>query len=134
MLGGRIAKARRGELAVPLPSGFVRRPSGEVILDPDEQVRTVIALVFSLFDRIGTVGGVLCCLADNRIQVGIPLRGGPGRGELAWPRPARAMIQNMLRNPAYAGIYAYGRSSFDPRKRQRGRPYSGRRRAGTGEW
>jgi DNA-binding MarR family transcriptional regulator len=134
MLGGRIAKARRGELAVPLPSGFVRRPSGEVILDPDEQVRTVIALVFSLFERIGTVGGVLCYLADNRIQVGIRLREGPDRGELAWRRPSRAMVQNMLRNPAYAGIYAYGRSSCDPRKRQPGRPYSGRKRAGTGEW
>ena len=38
MWSGRLAKARRGELAVPLPAGFVRRPSGEVALDPDEQV------------------------------------------------------------------------------------------------
>ena len=90
MWSGRIAKARRGELAVPLPAGFVRRPSGEVVLDPDEQVRAVIALVFSLFDRIGTVGGVLCYLAGNRIQVGIRLREGPDRGELTWRRPSRA--------------------------------------------
>jgi DNA invertase Pin-like site-specific DNA recombinase len=118
MLGGRIAKARRGELAVPLPAGFARRPSGEVILDPDEQVRTVIGLVFSLFDRIGTVGGVLSCLADDQVQIGIRLREGPDRGELAWRRPSRAMVQNLLRNPAYAGIYAYGRSTRDPRKRE----------------
>ena len=39
MWSGRIAKARRGELAIPLPIGFARRPSGEVVLDPDEQVR-----------------------------------------------------------------------------------------------
>jgi hypothetical protein len=39
MWSGRIGKARRGELAVPLPIGFVRRLSGEVVLDPDEQVR-----------------------------------------------------------------------------------------------
>jgi DNA invertase Pin-like site-specific DNA recombinase/DNA-binding MarR family transcriptional regulator len=134
MAGGRIAKARRGELAVPLPSGFVRRPSGEVVLDPDEQVRSVIALVFSLFDRIGTVGGVLACLADNRIQVGIRLREGPDQGELTWRRPSRAMIQNMLRNPAYAGIYAYGRSSGDPRRRQPERPYGGRKRVERGQW
>jgi DNA-binding MarR family transcriptional regulator len=134
MQGGRIARARRGELAVPLPSGLVRRPSGEVVLDPDEQVRTVIALVFSLFDRIGTVGGVLSYLADNRIQVGIRLREGPDRGELEWRRPSRAMIQNMLRNPAYAGIYAYGRSAGDPRRRQPGRPYSGRKRVESGQW
>ena len=134
MAGGRIAKARRGELAVPLPSGLVRRPSGEVVLDPDEQVRAVISLIFSLFDRMGTVGGVLAHLADNRIQVGIRLREGPDQGELTWRRPSRNMIQNMLRNPAYAGIYAYGRSAGDPRRRQPERPYSGRTRVERGQW
>ena len=134
MAGGRIAKARRGELAVPLPSGLVRRPSGEVVLDPDEQVRAVITLIFSLFDRIGTVGGVLAHLADNRIQAGIRLREGLDQGELAWRRPSRNMIQNMLRNPAYAGIYAYGRSSGDSRRRKPDRPYSGRKRVERGQW
>jgi DNA invertase Pin-like site-specific DNA recombinase/DNA-binding MarR family transcriptional regulator len=134
MAGGRIAKARRGELAVPLPSGLVRRPSGEVVLDPDEQVRAVISLIFGLFDRIGTVGGVLAYLADNRIQVGIRLREGPDQGELEWRRPSRAMLQNMLRNPAYAGIYAYGRSAGDPRRRKPERPFSGRTRVERGQW
>jgi hypothetical protein len=134
MWSGRIAKARRGELAVPLPAGFARRPSGEVVLDPDEQVRTVVSLVFSLFDRIGTVGGVLAFLADNGIQVGFRLREGPDQGELTWRRPSRNMIQNMLRNPAYAGIYAYGRSSGDPRRRKPGRPYSGKTRVERGQW
>lgn len=134
MWSGRIAKARRGELAVPLPAGFARRPSGEVILDPDEQVRTVVALVFSLFDRIGTVGGVLAHLADNGIQIGFRIREGPDQGELTWRRPSRTMVQNMLRNPAYAGIYAYGRSSGDPRRRQPGRPYSGKTRVERGQW
>ncbi|MBO0775520.1 MAG: recombinase family protein [Actinobacteria bacterium] len=134
MWSGRIAKARRGELAVPLPAGFARRPSGEVILDPDEQVRTVISLIFSLFDRIGTAGGVLAFLADNGIQIGFRLREGPDQGELTWRRPSRNMIQNMLRNPAYAGIYAYGRSAGDPRRRQPGRPYSGKKRVERGQW
>src|SRR2546423_505907 len=38
MASGRLAKAGRGELAVPLPAGYARRPSGEAALDPDEQV------------------------------------------------------------------------------------------------
>jgi len=134
MWTGRLAKARRGELAVPLPSGFVRRPSGEVALDPDEQVRAVVRLVFDLFDRLGTVNGVLCFLADNRIQVGVRVREGPGRGELVWRRPSRAGVQNMLRNPAYAGIYAYGRSTTDPRRRQAGRPFTGRVRTAREDW
>src|SRR5262249_31626762 len=141
MWTGRIAKARRGELAVPragglggLPAGLVRRPSGEAVLDPDEQVRAVVRLVFGLFERLGTVGAVLGFLADNRIQLGIRLREGPGRGELAWRRPSRVTVANMLRNPAYAGIYAYGRSTLDPRRRQPGRPCTGRVRVGRDGW
>jgi DNA invertase Pin-like site-specific DNA recombinase len=134
MWSGRVAKARRGELAVPLPAGLARRGSGEVVLDPDEQVRSVVRLVFDLFERLGTVGAVLGFLADNRIQLGIRLREGPGRGELAWRRPSRAGVTNMLRNPAYAGIYAYGRSTLDPRRRQPGRPCTGRVRVGRDDW
>ena len=134
MWSGRIAKARRGELAVPLPTGFARRPSGEVVLDPDEQVRSVVRLVFDLFERLGTVGAVLAFLAGNRIQLGVRLREGPGRGELAWRRPSRVTVANMLRNPAYAGIYAYGRSTLDPRRRQAGRPFTGRVRQPREQW
>src|ERR1700748_2911017 len=105
MWSGRMAKARRGELAVPLPAGFDRRPSGEVVLDPDEQVRAVVRLVFDLSERLGTIGAVLGSLADNRIQLGIRLREGTERGELAWRRPSRAGVTHMLRHPAYGGIY-----------------------------
>jgi len=134
MWSGRLAKARRGELAVPLPVGYTRRPSGEVVLDPDEQVRAVVRLVFDLFERLGTVNAVLCFLADNHIQLGVRLREGPERGELQWRRPSRAGVQNMLRNPAYAGIYAYGRSTIDPRRRQAGRPFTGRVRTEREDW
>jgi DNA invertase Pin-like site-specific DNA recombinase len=134
MWSGRIAKAGRGELAVPLPIGFARRPSGEVVLDPDEQVRSVVGLVFDLFERLGTIGAVLGFLADSHIQLGVRLREGPERGELAWRRPSRAGVTNMLRNPAYAGIYAYGRSTLDPRRRQPGRPCTGRVRLGRDQW
>src|SRR5260370_18170958 len=134
MWSGRVAKARRGELAVPLPAGVVRRPSGEVVLDPDEQVRAVVRLVFELFERLGTVGAVLAFLADNHIQLGVRLREGPERGELAWRRPSRVTVANMLHNPAYAGIYAYGRSTLDPRRRPPPRPCTGRVRLGRDQW
>jgi DNA invertase Pin-like site-specific DNA recombinase len=134
MWSGRIAKARRGQLAVRLPIGYLRRPSGEVVLDPDEQVRSVVRLVFDLFDRLGTVNGVLCYLADHHIQLGVRLYDGPERGDLVWRRPSRAGVQNMLRNPIYAGIYAYGRSTLDPRRRQAGRPHTGRVRLEPQAW
>src|SRR5215216_2120711 len=50
MHAGRQAKAERGALFFNLPRGYVRRPSGEVALDPDAQVQAVIRLVFALFE------------------------------------------------------------------------------------
>jgi DNA invertase Pin-like site-specific DNA recombinase len=134
MWSGRLSKAQRGELVVALPAGFVRRPSGEVMLDPDEQVRAVITLVFDVFDRLGTVNAVLAYLADNGIELGMRVREGPERGEVAWRRATRAGLQNMLRHPAYAGIYTYGRTRLDPRKRQAGRPTTGRVRTAREDW
>ena len=71
MASGRLAKASRGELAFPLPAGYVRRPSGEVALDPDEQVQAVIRLVFGLFEQLGTVHAVLRLLVEHRVQIGL---------------------------------------------------------------
>ena len=67
MASGRLAKAGRGELAVPLPAGYARRSSGEVALDPDEQVQAVIRLVFGLFDQLGTVHAVLRFLVAHQV-------------------------------------------------------------------
>lgn len=51
MQAGRLAKAGRGELALPLPIGYARRPNGEVVFDPDEQVQSLVRLVFRLFSE-----------------------------------------------------------------------------------
>jgi DNA invertase Pin-like site-specific DNA recombinase len=82
MASGRLAKAGRGELAVPLPAGLVRRPSGEVALDPDEQVQAVIRLVFGRFEQLGTVHAVLRFLVGHQVQIGMRERSGPGKGEV----------------------------------------------------
>jgi DNA invertase Pin-like site-specific DNA recombinase len=134
MWSGRIAKARRGELAVLLPIGYVRRPSGEVVLDPDEQVQAVVRLVFDTFGRLGTIGAVLAFLVDSGIALGVRRQEGAERGDLVWRRPSRVTLTNMLRNPAYAGVYAYGRSTLDPKRRRAGRPFTGRVRVARGNW
>lgn len=88
MWNGRIGKARRGELAVPLPVGYLRRQDGEIVLDPDEQVQAVVRLVFDLFEELATINAVLAFLVDHGIQMGIRVREGPGRGELSGAVPA----------------------------------------------
>src|SRR5262249_30506614 len=135
MASGRQAKASRGELAFPLPAGYVRRPSGEVALDPDEQVQAVIRLVFPLFAQLGPGHAGLRFLVGHQVQIGMRERSGPGKGEVVWRAPHQTGLVNMLRNPAYAGIYAYGRSRTDPCRRQPGHEHSGRRRRlDAGEW
>jgi DNA invertase Pin-like site-specific DNA recombinase len=124
---GRLNKARRGELAIPVPTGYVRRPSGDVAFDPDEQVQTVVRLIFRQFAALGTLNAVLRYLVRHEIQLGIRVRAGPGTGDLEWHRPNRMTLQNLLRNPIYAGAYAYGRRQVDPRRQRPGRPSSGRR-------
>lgn len=123
---GKLNKARRGELAFPLPIGYVRRPSGEVTFDPDEQVQHVVKLLFRKFDELGTLHALLRYLNQHDIQLGVRVREGLAKGELEWRRPNRMTLQNLLKNPVYAGAYAYGRRQVDPRKQQPGRPRSGR--------
>jgi hypothetical protein len=111
---------------MPVPMGYVRRPSGEVIKDPDEQVQATIALVFDQFERQGTLNGVPQFLVRHHLQLPQRVRGGPRKGELEWHRPNRVTLSNSLHHPMYAGAYVYGRRPTDPRRQQPGRPGTGR--------
>jgi DNA invertase Pin-like site-specific DNA recombinase len=125
MHGGKLSKARRGELAFLVPTGYVRRPSGEVVFDPDEEVQQVVALVFRKFEELGTLNALLRYLVRNRVKLGVRAREGEAKGELEWRVPNRMTLQNMLKNPVYAGAYAYGRRRVDPRRKKPGRPGTG---------
>jgi DNA invertase Pin-like site-specific DNA recombinase len=126
LLQGKLHKARRGELGVPVPTGYLRQPSDEVILDPDEEVQLAVRMVFEGFGRIGTIHGVLRDLVAKGVQIGVRSRMRSDLGRLEWRAPHRGMLHNILRNPIYAGAYAYGRRQTDPRRQQPGRPATGR--------
>src|SRR3954451_22883034 len=124
MLEGRRAKAGRGELFFNLPRGYVRLPSGRVALDPDEQVRAVIRLVFDLFEQRRTINGVLVYLAAHDIRMPVRTPGGPSKGELTGRRENRHTLGKMLTILAYAGAYAYGGRAVSPRPQRPGHPGS----------
>src|SRR4030095_10785231 len=126
MYQGTLQKARRGALRFALPIGYVHNAAGEVVHDPDEQVQHVVRLIFRKFDELGTLHALLRYLVQHDIQLGVRLREGPVKGPLAWRRPNRMTLQNMLKHPLYAGAYAYGRRQVDPRKKHPGRPRTGR--------
>jgi DNA invertase Pin-like site-specific DNA recombinase len=76
-----VNKARRGQLALPLPIGYIHRPSGEVVLDPDEQVQAVVRLIFAEFAELTSTHALLRYLADHGIELEVRLRSGPDAGE-----------------------------------------------------
>jgi hypothetical protein len=69
--------------------------------------------VFDLFERRRTINGVLVYLAAHDVRLPYRLRGGPGKGELAWRRPNRHTLGEMLTDPAYAQ-YGSHRSMAGP--------------------
>jgi DNA invertase Pin-like site-specific DNA recombinase len=126
MYQGKLNKARRGELVVSAPGGYVKHPSGQVTLDPDEQAQTVIQLVFDQFDSQGTVHGVLRYMIAHGVKLPIRSKAGPNAGQLEWHPPCRETIRHILRHPMYAGAYRYGYRPTDSRRQTPGHPKSGR--------
>jgi hypothetical protein len=113
---GKRHKAERGELFTAVPLGYVRLPSGQVAMDPDEQVRAVVRLIFDTFDERGSVYGVLHYLVRHGVALGIRNHHGPRWGELEWRRPSLSTLFRVLHHPMYAGAYVYGRQAVDRRR------------------
>ncbi|MGC1721832.1 MAG: hypothetical protein WA746_22830 [Isosphaeraceae bacterium] len=87
LVRGKLNKARRGELIINAPIGYVKTPAGGLALDPDDQVQQVVRLIFDKFDELGTAHAVTRYLRENHIRLGIRPHDGPNRGNLEW-RPA----------------------------------------------
>jgi DNA invertase Pin-like site-specific DNA recombinase len=126
MYQGKLNKARRGELFSTPPIGYIRVPTGEWAMDPDEHVQAVVRLIFDQFDREASVHSLLRYLVHHQIRIPVRPAGGPNRGQLEWRRPNRVTLLNLLRHPSYAGAYRYGHRPIDPRKKQPGRPNTGK--------
>jgi DNA invertase Pin-like site-specific DNA recombinase len=115
---GKRHKAQRGELITRLPVGYVFLPSGEVAMDPDQQVQAVVRLIFDKFIELGSGGAVVRYL--HRSQIRVPVRPINGRQTppLQWRPPTHGAIYAVLNHPLYAGAYAYGRRPVDLQRKQ----------------
>jgi DNA invertase Pin-like site-specific DNA recombinase len=111
MHAGLINKAERGELALPLPIGLARDELGQVRKHPSREVQDRIALVFDTFLQRRAASKVLQYF--NQQQLLLPVR--DRSRELAWKPPTVSAILSILKNPAYAGAFVYGRNTYKPR-------------------
>ncbi len=130
---GKRNKARRGEYYTQAPTGYRRTDKG-LILEPDEQARGVVQLVFDKFEELRSVNAVLQYFRRHSVRLGIRAVEGPDRGQLTWRVPNRTTLLGILHHPIYAGAYVYGRRKSDPSRRIAGKRGSGRRWATQDEW
>jgi DNA invertase Pin-like site-specific DNA recombinase len=118
--GGILDKAQRGALQLRLPVGLVDGPDGRVVLDPDAQVQDSIRLLFEVFARTGSAHGTVKHFREHGLPFPTRIHTGPCRGDLVWLPLGESRALHVLRNPRYAGAYAFGKSST--RRTGEGRP------------
>src|SRR3989442_8554042 len=110
--GGKLNKAKKGELRFPLPVGFCYDVESRIILDPDEEVRGAVGLVFRLFRETGTAFAVMQRFAQGALRFPKRSYGGAWDGKIIWGRLTHGRVLGMLKNPSYAGMYVFGRYQY----------------------
>jgi DNA invertase Pin-like site-specific DNA recombinase len=130
----RYEKAKRGELIVAAPIGYLKTGSkrgGDLRIekDPNTRVQEAIELAFRKCMELGSVRQALMWFIEEGLQ--LPVRN--SLGELSWRRPVYPMLHQMLTNPVYGGAYAYGRSEHKP-SYEDGRARTKARRRKREEW
>ena len=105
-LSARYEKARRGELVVSAPVGFVKA-GDRYERDPDRRVHEAITLVFDKVKELGSARQALLWFHEHNLD--LPVK--QNNGDIAWRRPNYSAIHRMIENPIYGGAYAYGKTA-----------------------
>lgn len=111
LTAGLINKAKRGELVMKLPAGFIRDKLDNVFKDPNLEVQGRIQLIFDTFLKLKSASQVL--VHFNKNELTIPRT--DQFGDIIWRRPTHSAICTILKNPTYAGTFVYGRTRATPK-------------------
>lgn len=106
LIAGVQNKARRGELALALPAGLLRLEDGRAVKDPNLQVQHAIDLVFRSFLEMKSGAKVVRHFNEHGLR--IPRR--HRNEETVWRPASIAVVVAILKNPAYAGAFVYGKT------------------------
>ncbi len=109
MLDAARQKARRGELRISVPFGYLWHREVGLGLDPDLRMQEVIRLVFTRFRDCGSARQVLLRMTADGVHFPHPCDG-KRMTVLEWCPVRYRNIISVLKNPFYAGAYAYGKS------------------------
>lgn len=108
--GGILNKARRGELEMRLPIGFVYDNQGKVRLDPDLRVQESVRQLFRTFQRTGSATATVKAFRAQGLKFPRRAYKGAHKGELVWTDPEHSRVLWVLHNPRYTGAFCFGRS------------------------
>lgn len=111
MLDAARSKARRGELRISVPIGYVWHREIGLGFDPDLRVQEAIRLVFARFRELGSARQVLLSLAAEGVCFPRP-SDGKRLISFDWTPVRYRNVISVLKNPFYAGAYVYGKSQL----------------------
>ena len=109
MLDAARAKARRGELRISVPVGYVWHRDEGLGLDPDVRVQEAVQLIFSRFRELRSGRQVLLSLTEDKLCFPRPTDG-HSLTSFDWTPVRYRNVISVLKNPFYAGVYVYGKS------------------------
>ena len=109
MLDAARSKARRGELRLSVPFGYIWHREVGLGFDPDMRLQEVIRLIFARFRDLGSARQVLLSMTADQIHFPRPSDEGRMTSFTWLPIRYRNVIA-VLKNPFYAGVYVYGKS------------------------
>jgi DNA invertase Pin-like site-specific DNA recombinase len=126
-------KVQRGHALWELPVGFVRTEDHRIEKTPDLEVQRAIAGVFKKFVELGSARQTTLWYWDEELLLPQIVPGTAGR-EIVWRRPSGHRVNQILKNPCYAGAFTYGRTAVQTVVRE-GRVRQGnRRRKPQAQW
>jgi DNA invertase Pin-like site-specific DNA recombinase len=108
MLDAARAKARRGELRISVPIGYIWHREIGLGFDPDLRIQEVIRLIFARFRELGSARQVLLSLLGEQVHFPRP-SDGKKLVSFEWTPIRYRNVISVLKNPFYAGVYAYGK-------------------------
>ncbi|MBK8209247.1 MAG: recombinase family protein [Rhodospirillales bacterium] len=108
MLDAARAKARRGELRISVPIGYLWHREIGLGFDPDMRIQEVIRLVFARFRQLGSARQVLLSLIAEQVHFPRP-SDGKKLVAFEWTLIRYRNVISVLKNPFYAGAYVYGK-------------------------
>src|SRR5262250_476519 len=126
-------KVRRGFALWEVAVGFIRTEEGGIEKTPDRQVQQAVAAVFQKFRELGSARQATIWFREEQIPVPQTKPGTAGR-EVIWKLPSSGRIRQMLKNPCYAGAFAYGKTAMRTRIEEGRARQSSRYRKPHNEW